>query len=749
MKGWEASGVESSIEGEGRETERDSRNSGGSHVTHLFCIGINVRSFKAAQHLPLRSVNAFVRVFLPPEIVRPALEVCKLPSRVTAPLRTHPPVFVERGTEVTFTNGYVALDVPASPTGMASILALQPKLVAHVLHRDKYESDSVLGVATVPMTRLMEQPVVDSYAQVRGPSIVRGMIEDYRYEGSSGLFQFQCSTLLRATSFLTLTTDHVLQLWNAMCKVKIGSLRVVLAIDDMGIMGTSDSVNLRTGACPSFMNQLQSDDLSIAKLDDRIPAGLNHVERGMEPVHNVSEAELPGKLVEKLHVAREAPGYKTRKSSCRNGKSTSSNGSLLGDSKDGNMKSETGNDEEVVRKRPEYEMAWEFEIWRRSEEIKWLADLKQQEAIRMKALEEEWRKKEKLCIADMRNFQAEQDELEAKLRAKLLQLEKRERTLNMAEEDLVRRKEELERSYSNRTSEAQVAIMRLQSECEHRVELERSKFTALQQQYDILEQRLSTSNSSFANLEEQFREYQSAQRNTVEADLLMQIIALEQQCNNLQRKMKSVLKSRNDYKSQVLSMAKELGKLHRMREFQRPDSDANRHVFKTQSAIESQCRKAREDRLELQRLEEQLTLLQLQEQEPSNNQKEFQHSPKQVDSKSIGQETHLVSKNRLPKLILAKAKECKNGTDSFCLSISEVGAMSCYVLHLLVKMTSLWIPMFVFDDGFQFLLQNAPEKKADKSDTEHLLNQRAYLLGTGVYSVKDRIIQGLDKACTS
>ncbi|XP_073396209.1 uncharacterized protein [Physcomitrium patens] len=602
MKGWEASGVESSIEGEGRETERDSRNSGGSHVTHLFCIGINVRSFKAAQHLPLRSVNAFVRVFLPPEIVRPALEVCKLPSRVTAPLRTHPPVFVERGTEVTFTNGYVALDVPASPTGMASILALQPKLVAHVLHRDKYESDSVLGVATVPMTRLMEQPVVDSYAQVRGPSIVRGMIED----------------------------------------VKIGSLRVVLAIDDMGIMGTSDSVNLRTGACPSFMNQLQSDDLSIAKLDDRIPAGLNHVERGMEPVHNVSEAELPGKLVEKLHVAREAPGYKTRKSSCRNGKSTSSNGSLLGDSKDGNMKSETGNDEEVVRKRPEYEMAWEFEIWRRSEEIKWLADLKQQEAIRMKALEEEWRKKEKLCIADMRNFQAEQDELEAKLRAKLLQLEKRERTLNMAEEDLVRRKEELERSYSNRTSEAQVAIMRLQSECEHRVELERSKFTALQQQYDILEQRLSTSNSSFANLEEQFREYQSAQRNTVEADLLMQIIALEQQCNNLQRKMKSVLKSRNDYKSQVLSMAKELGKLHRMREFQRPDSDANRHVFKTQSAIESQCRKAREDRLELQRLEEQLTLLQLQEQEPSNNQKEFQHSPKQVDSKSIGQETHLV-----------------------------------------------------------------------------------------------------------
>jgi len=34
-------------------------------------------------------------------------------------------------------HSYVALDLPASPDGMAAMLALQPAVTAHVLHRDK------------------------------------------------------------------------------------------------------------------------------------------------------------------------------------------------------------------------------------------------------------------------------------------------------------------------------------------------------------------------------------------------------------------------------------------------------------------------------------------------------------------------------------------------------------------------------------------------------------------------------------
>lgn len=97
----------------------------------------------------------------------------------------------------------------------------------------------------------------------------------------------------------------------------------------------------------------------------------------------------------------------------------------------------------------------------------------------------------------------------------------------------------------------QIAVKRLEAECEHRLELERNKLTALQEQYAVLEQRLATSNGSLANLEKQFQDYKSALRNTKESDLLGQIFALKQQCCNLERKFELAIHSRDDYKCQV------------------------------------------------------------------------------------------------------------------------------------------------------------------------------------------------------
>lgn len=100
MRGWESNNGNSSEGSEGEAREITSR----EEEARLFCISINVCSFKATQHLPMRSVNLFVRVVLP-EIVRAAVGASELPSKITASLRTHPPVLVERGTEVNISNG--------------------------------------------------------------------------------------------------------------------------------------------------------------------------------------------------------------------------------------------------------------------------------------------------------------------------------------------------------------------------------------------------------------------------------------------------------------------------------------------------------------------------------------------------------------------------------------------------------------------------------------------------------------------
>jgi len=99
MSGWESNNENSS----GREGEKKEMTSR-EEEARLFCISMNICSFKATHHLPMRSVNLFVRVVLP-EIVRAAVEASDLPSKITASLRTHPPVLVERGTEVNISNG--------------------------------------------------------------------------------------------------------------------------------------------------------------------------------------------------------------------------------------------------------------------------------------------------------------------------------------------------------------------------------------------------------------------------------------------------------------------------------------------------------------------------------------------------------------------------------------------------------------------------------------------------------------------
>lgn len=53
-------------------------------------------------------------------------------AALTAPLRTHPPAEVARQTEVALTNGFAALELPATIMAMATALARGAKLIVEV-----------------------------------------------------------------------------------------------------------------------------------------------------------------------------------------------------------------------------------------------------------------------------------------------------------------------------------------------------------------------------------------------------------------------------------------------------------------------------------------------------------------------------------------------------------------------------------------------------------------------------------------
>ena len=49
---------------------------------------------------------------------------------------------------------------------LATALAAGPRLVAEVWHKDKYTADQLLGLASVSLAPLLQEPVVDGYAPV-------------------------------------------------------------------------------------------------------------------------------------------------------------------------------------------------------------------------------------------------------------------------------------------------------------------------------------------------------------------------------------------------------------------------------------------------------------------------------------------------------------------------------------------------------------------------------------------------------
>lgn len=202
-------------------------------------------------------------------------------------------------------------------------------------------------------------------------------------------------------------------------QVKIGALRVVLAIEDMGPLSALDASKVKTAAASQdHVRQPMPEDPAVSKLMTGYvfgSGGSSCAEQGEVQGENTLE-EIELGEVPKLS-SKSTPFNKKCKKPVRKQRTSSpvKTPPLSSDVHE-SVKQSDVNGVDGVRKQPEYEMAWEFEMWRRSEEAKWRADLKEKEAAKLHAIEEEWRKRERERVLELRNSQAEQADLEAKLR---------------------------------------------------------------------------------------------------------------------------------------------------------------------------------------------------------------------------------------------------------------------------------------------------------------------------------------------
>lgn len=216
---------------------------------------------------------------------------------------------------------------------------------------------------------------------------------------------------------------------------------------------------------------------------------------------------------------------------------------------------------EQPRETAEYQAAVELEMWKESQEQMFENQLKQKEIMYMKALAEEWKKRDREREIITKKKLAEYTQSEEKLRKALLDLQKREKQLAANEQEVTRQRVELQREHDRKLQEIKEASHRMKEDCHHQVELERMKVREIEGIVERYKNELGEMEKKYRSLEKDFAVYKEQQNSKPEVRLQSEINLLTLEKVELERKIDALSKSKLHYKQQWGRALKELARL--------------------------------------------------------------------------------------------------------------------------------------------------------------------------------------------
>ncbi|XP_026199758.1 centrosomal protein of 120 kDa isoform X2 [Anabas testudineus] len=230
----------------------------------------------------------------------------------------------------------------------------------------------------------------------------------------------------------------------------------------------------------------------------------------------------------------------------------------------------------------EYRAALELELWKEEQEDLFDDQLRKKELSHMRALAEEWRRRDREREALVKKKEVEYNLLEEQLQKTLSDLEKREKQLAEAELETQRLQRELRAEHDLTQRELKESSRRLQQECDHRVALERDKVRLMEEERARLLQQISDCESRYKQLEKEFQLYREQQNIRPEFRLQSEINLLTLEKVELERKLESTTKSKLHYKQQWGRALKELARFK-----QREQENAMNRLKKQQAELEA------------------------------------------------------------------------------------------------------------------------------------------------------------------
>ncbi|KAI8800201.1 Cep120 protein-domain-containing protein [Cladochytrium replicatum] len=224
-----------------------------------------------------------------------------------------------------------------------------------------------------------------------------------------------------------------------------------------------------------------------------------------------------------------------------------------------------------IHETAEYRVALELELWRAEEERKFREQLKAQEEELLTELTREWKRREAEREASHKKKLEEFKALELQMNTLVSELEVRERKLTKGEEELSRKKADLEREGERRLDEARDAARRVQEECKHRVEVEKARATEADaargravREREMVEQRLKS-------VEDEFVAYRKQMNGMPEAMLRAQAASAAEESRMWKERSEILAKQKNAYKTKWATALKELARLRKEMETERED----------------------------------------------------------------------------------------------------------------------------------------------------------------------------------
>ncbi|XP_013385110.1 centrosomal protein of 120 kDa isoform X2 [Lingula anatina] len=277
----------------------------------------------------------------------------------------------------------------------------------------------------------------------------------------------------------------------------------------------------------------------------------------------------------------------------------------------------------------EYKAALELEMWKDTQEQVFETQLKEKELHHLRALAEEWKRRDKERELLVQKKISEYSQLEEQLRKTLADLDRRERQLESSENEITRIKADLQREHEYKLHEMREASRRMQEDCEHKIQLERTKTQTLEEQIGRLKQELINSENKVQSLERDFSVYKEQQSSKPEVRLQSEINLLTLEKAELERKLDSVSKSKVHYKQQWGRALKELARMKEKeqavakRQLRKQQQELEHMRLRYLAAEEKEVVKA--EKLELEEIKQEVNRLKEQENQKQQQQQQPLH----------------------------------------------------------------------------------------------------------------------------